>query len=86
MGDDLERSVNLVTYERMKSTLAAGYPKGHFVGISLGKVVADAPSIETLFAQVRDLGLDPRKVLAVQAGVEIPHYAIILGPLGAKRG
>jgi len=78
MGDDLERTVNLAAYERMKAELAAKYPKGHFVGISQGKVVADGAKLDDLIARVRGLGLDPKQVLAVQAGVEIPQYAVIL--------
>lgn len=78
MGSDLERTVNLAAYERMKVELAEKYPKGHFVGISLGKVVADAPRLDDLITRVRNLGLDPRNVLAVQAGDDTPHYTIIL--------
>jgi hypothetical protein len=83
MGIDFEQTVNMVAYERLKGELATSYPKGHFVGISLGKVVADAQKLEELIARVRGLGLDPKQVLAVQAGVEVPHHAIILGQFGA---
>jgi hypothetical protein len=78
VGSDLERTLNLAAYERMKAELADRYPKGHFVGISSGKIVADAPKLDDLIAHVRNIGLDPRKVLAVQAGDETPHYTIIL--------
>ena len=77
MGDDLEQTVNLAAYERMKAELAAKYPKGHFVGIWQGKVVADAAKLDDLIVQLRTLGLDPKRVLGVQAGIEVPQYAII---------
>jgi hypothetical protein len=78
MSNDLERTVNLAAYERMKTHLEEKFPKGHFVGISLGRIVADAPKLDDLIARVKDLGFDPRNVLAVQAGDETPHYTIIL--------
>jgi hypothetical protein len=78
MGSDLERAINFVAYERLKSELEEKYPKGHFVGISFGKIVADAPKFDDLITRVRNLGLDLRKVLAIQAGDEAPHYSIII--------
>jgi hypothetical protein len=78
MGTDLERMVNLVAYERMKVELDEKYPKDHFVGISQGKIVADAARLDELVAKLRNLGLDPKRVLAVQAGDETPQYSIIL--------
>lgn len=85
MGTDLEEIVNLVAYERLKSELAEKYPKGHFVGIAHGKVVAAGASVDDLIAQLRTLGLDPKRVLGVQAGIEIPRYGIIFGSFGAPR-
>jgi hypothetical protein len=79
MGNDLEQTVNLAAYERLKGELAAKYPKGHFVGIAHGKVVADAANLDDLISDLRGLGLDPKQVLAVQAGVEAPKYAVIFG-------
>jgi cobalamin biosynthesis protein CbiG len=85
MGNDLEQTVNLAAYERLKSELAAKYPKGHFIGIANGKVVADAATLDELIVRLRALGLDPKRVLGVQAGIEVPQYAIIFGPLGVAR-
>jgi hypothetical protein len=82
MGTDLEETLNLVAYERIKGELAAKYPKGQFVGISRGKVVADGTNLDELITKLRALGLDPRRVLTVQAGVEVPQYAIIFGTYG----
>jgi hypothetical protein len=79
MGNDLEQTMNLAAYERLKGELAAKYPKGHFVGISHGKVVADGANLDDLIAKLRALGLDPRQVLGVQAGIETPRHAIIFG-------
>ena len=52
------------------------------------KVVADGANLDDLIAKLRALGLDPRRVLAVQAGIEIPQYAIIftLGRPGNEPG
>lgn len=85
MGNDLEETLNLVAYERIKSELAAKYPKGHFVGISKGKVVADGANLDEMIPKLRALGLDPRRVLGVQAGIEFPRYGIIFGSFGAPR-
>jgi hypothetical protein len=85
MGNDLEQTVNLAAYERLKGELAAKYPKGHFVGIAHGKVVADGANLDELIPKLRALGLDPRQVLGVQAGIEVPQYAVIYGALGVAR-
>jgi hypothetical protein len=82
MGNDLEETLNLATYERVKGELAAKYPKGHFVGIAHGKVVADGANLDELIPKLRALGLDPKQVLGVQAGIEVPQYAIIFSLLG----
>jgi hypothetical protein len=79
MGHELEEALNLAGYERVKEELAATYPKGQFVGIAHGKVLADGANLDELIAKLRALGLDPRQVLAVQAGVEVPRHAIIFG-------
>ena len=84
MGNDLEETLNLAAYERVKGELAAKYPKGHFVGISQGRVVADGANLDELIPKLRALGLDPKRVLGVQAGIEVPQYAIIFGDLGRK--
>ncbi|MBN9117859.1 MAG: hypothetical protein J0I06_01600 [Planctomycetes bacterium] len=81
MGNDLEQTVNLAAYERLKDELATKFPKGHFVAIASGKVVADAATLDDVIARLRALGLDPKRVLGVQAGVEVPQYAIIFGAL-----
>lgn len=78
MGSDLEGTVNQAAYERLKSELDAKYPKGHFVGIAQGKIVADATDLDELIAKIKMLGFDPRRALAVQAGDETPQYAIII--------
>lgn len=77
MGTDLEDALNLAAYERVKGELAAAHPKGRFVGISHGTVVADGANLDDLIVKLRALGLDPRQVLAVQAGVDAPRHAII---------
>jgi hypothetical protein len=78
MGSDLEHMVNEVAYRRMRAELDAKYPKGHFIGIWHGKVVADAPRLDGLIERVRGQGLDPLEVLAVRAGDDTPEYGIIL--------
>ena len=78
MSTDLEQTLNLAGYERLKSELSAKYPRGRFVGIANGAIVADAASLAELISRVRALGLDPKQVLAVQAGIDAPQYAIIL--------
>jgi hypothetical protein len=82
MGNDLEQTLNLAAYARLKGELATKHPKGQFIGIAHGKVVADGVNLDDLIVKLRTLGFDPREVLAVQAGIEVPQYAIIFGALG----
>jgi hypothetical protein len=62
----------------MKSEIDMSYPKGQLVCIAQGKIVADAARLDDLVTKVRKLGLDPKRVLAVQAGDDTPQYAIII--------
>ena len=67
-----EREANHEAYRKLKGTVAKRYPHGHLVAIHKGLIVADAPSFDTLVNTLRNLGLNPRQSLIVQAGVTYP--------------
>ena len=72
-------TTNEVAYRNLKSNIDRTYPQGHFVAIHGGRIVADDATLSGLLAALRDLGLDAKECLAVQAGVDYPEYAFILG-------
>jgi hypothetical protein len=70
---------NEAAYWRLKPMIDQKYPKGWFVAVADGRVVADAATFEELYAGLKATGWNPREVLAVEAGVEYPRYADIIG-------
>jgi hypothetical protein len=79
MNDQDERTVNEAAYRRLKEVIRQTYPRGRFVALAGGDVIADAGSIEDLHAALEALGKDPLKALIVQAGIDYPEYVVILG-------
>jgi hypothetical protein len=75
-----ENAVNQAAYKRLRATIDAKYPKGHFVGIAGGEIVADAGSFEGVSAKLDELGWEPLKTMVVLAGDETPDYIEILTP------
>jgi hypothetical protein len=72
-----EREVNQAAYRRLKDEIGRNYPRGHFVAIAGGQIVADAEDFEKLCSLLRTMGKDPSHALVVQAGVDYPEAAVI---------
>jgi hypothetical protein len=72
------RKMNESAFRALKPALDQTYPKGRFVALHAGQVVADADSVVALLAAVQGLGKNPDECLAVQAGVEYPEFGLIL--------
>jgi hypothetical protein len=64
---------NVEAYLAQKQSIDRTYPKGRFVGIHDGRIVADAATLDELLAALRALGLDPRMTLTVQSGDDYPR-------------
>jgi hypothetical protein len=77
MARDEEHDRNNAGYLRMKETIKQTYPHGWFVGIADGNIVGGAATIRDLEVQLRAQGIDPRRVLVIEAGVEYPEYVTI---------
>jgi hypothetical protein len=73
-----QRAINETAYRNLKPMIDSKYPKGRFVAIHGGAVVADARTLDELLAALTSLGKDPKESLAVQAGVDYPDYVEIL--------
>jgi hypothetical protein len=73
-----ERTQNEIAYGNLKAAIDQTYPKGRFVAIHNGQVVADSATLEELLAALTGLGLDPKECLAIQAGTDYPEFAYIL--------
>jgi hypothetical protein len=77
MAEHEEYERNYATYLRMKDTIKQTYPQGWFIGIGDEHIVGAAPSFRDLENQLRRQGIDPRKILVIEAGVEYPEYVTI---------
>jgi len=74
---------NQAAFRKMKATIDGTYPKGRFLAIGAGEIVADASNFDELATRVRSLGKNPKEMLIVQAGVEYPETGIILTQNGS---
>jgi hypothetical protein len=72
-----ERHRNQEAFRQMRDGINQTYPKGRFVAISRGTVVADADDFQLLQAKLHDLGADSPDVLVVQAGIDYPDKVVI---------
>src|SRR5438093_4014308 len=59
---------NEKAYWRLRATIDQTYPKGRFVTIHQGKIVADAADADTLRQSLLAQGRNPEEALVVQAG------------------
>jgi len=79
MNSNPERQRNEVAYRQLKPTIDQQYPPGRFVAIHEGRIVGDAASFRELDEALTTKGLTSRDILVVQAGIDYPDYADILG-------
>jgi hypothetical protein len=73
-----ERQLNQATYRQMKSFIDKTYPRGRFLAISEGKLIADAARFEELNSILHQMGNHSPDVLVVQAGLDRPESVTIL--------
>jgi hypothetical protein len=70
---------NQAAFFRMQTEIDAKYPKGWYVGIYQGKLVADAESYEALDKKLHSIGILGNDVLVIQSGVDSdPDFLWIL--------
>lgn len=74
-----EYRVNQAAYERLRRLMETDYPKGRFVGLYGGEIVADAESYEAIDAKLNQMGFEPLKTMVVIAGDDTPEYVDVLG-------
>ncbi len=75
-----EQALNQAAYTRLKGEIDRTYPKGRFVALGGGQVIADSESIDAMLVKLAELGWEPLKTMVVQAGDETPDYLEILTP------
>lgn len=78
MSYDHEREVNQAAYEKLRDQIDKNYPKGRFVALGGGEIIADAESFEAMLSKLTELGWEPLKTMVVQAGDDTPEYLEIL--------
>ncbi|HEY2910693.1 MAG TPA: hypothetical protein VGI99_10630 [Gemmataceae bacterium] len=80
MQYEQEYDINQAAYDRLQCEIDASYPKGQFIGIAEGRVVANAENFETIARKLDELGHEPLKTMVVIAGDDTPKYMDILLP------
>ncbi len=77
MADHDEYERNQASYRRLKETITKTYPRGWFVAIGNDRVLGAAADFREVVACLRAQGIDPRRVLVVEAGVDYPEHLTI---------
>ena len=83
MASDQERAANQAAYDRLREEIDKTYPKGRFVALGGGKIVADSETFESMLSRLPQLGWNPRDVMVVQVGHEAS--GMILSPFPVPR-
>jgi hypothetical protein len=78
MDLDKEREINEAAYRRLRPMIDQTYPKGRFVALEKGAIIADGASIKDLLDILRSQGKDSRGIMVAETGDDLPDYAIIL--------
>lgn len=76
--ESAERALNEAAYRSLREFIRENYPRGRFVGIAGGKIVADAESFRELHETLIRIGFPSPDNLIVEAGVDYPEMMIIL--------
>ena len=77
---EAEYAVNQAAYVRLRAEIDGSYPKGRFVALGGGQIIADAATVDELLVTLTRLGWEPLKALVVEAGDETPEYLELLTP------
>ena len=72
-----EESLNQTAYRQLRDFIRENYPRGRFVAIAGGKIVADASTFRDLDAVLHQMGFTSPDVLVAQAGIEYPENATL---------
>lgn len=75
MFDEETYAKNVAHLYLLRETIEQTYPKGHHVAVAQGKVVADAPTPNELFAKLQGMGIDPRLTIVEEVGTPPPSPA-----------
>ena len=74
-----EQQLNQAAFRDMCDLIKKTYPRGRFLAISGGKIIADAADFKGLNSRLHQLGNHSPEVLVVQAGIEYPDAVMIFG-------
>lgn len=70
-------NLNMDAYRRLKSSIARSYAAGWFVGVADDQIVGAAATFPELVSDLRSRGIDARRVLVVEAGIDYPEYVTV---------
>ena len=77
MDPTQQRQLNQAAYRQLRGAIDKTYPRGRFVAISEGKIIADADRFENLNLLLHQMGYHSPEVLVVQAGADYPEMVTI---------
>ncbi len=74
---ETENERDKIALRQLLAEIDAKYPRGWFVAVGDGRVLAASADFDELLDELRAQGRDPRETLVVEAGAERPDYVTI---------
>ncbi len=65
-------------WKRLQQMVDANYPKGRFVGIENGKVLADGATFREVDDALNAMGKTSRNIIVLQSGDDTPDFVYFL--------
>jgi hypothetical protein len=66
-----------LAFDALQDSINESYPRGHFVAVHNGRIIADAHGFDELAAILKATGVDPKKSVVMQAGRRVSNYVFI---------
>jgi hypothetical protein len=70
--------LNHAALRQLKPRIDQAYPRGQYVAINGGQIIANDSDVRHLIQDLQAKGMNPQEVLVVQAGQDYPERADIL--------
>jgi hypothetical protein len=71
------RPTTQAQWKQLQKSIDAHYPKGRFVAVDKGRVLADGATFREVDDALNAMGKTSQKIIVMQAGDEMPDYVHI---------
>ena len=66
-----------LAYDALQDLINESYPRGHFVAVHNGQIIANASGFDELAAFLKADGIDSKESVVIQAGRRVSNYVFI---------